>query len=80
MLTLVVKGAAGNAITGLDTKAFKLTLTGGKSAGTFGTVAESTTKGTYTATFTGTTAGTASTLTAVINGVSITTKARIQVK
>jgi hypothetical protein len=79
-LTLVVKDAAGNAITGLDGKAFKLALTGGKSAGTFGAVAESTTKGTYTATFTGATAGTASTLTAVINGVSITTKAKIQVK
>jgi hypothetical protein len=78
-VTLVVKDGAGNAITGLPNSAFGFSLAGGGSAGTFGTVTETVTKGTYTATFTGTTAGTTSTLTATVNGVTLATKPMIGV-
>jgi hypothetical protein len=78
-VTIVLKDAAGNAITGLASGAFGFALSGGTSAGTFGTVTESTTKGTYTATFTGTTAGTTSTLTVTVSGATLTTKSMVQV-
>jgi hypothetical protein len=78
-VTVVVKDAAGNAITGLMSGAFGLQLSGGGSAGTFGMVSATAMPGTYTATFTGTTVGTASTLTATVNGVVLTTKPAVQV-
>jgi hypothetical protein len=78
-LTLVVKDAAGNVISGLTNSAFAFSLAGGTSAGTFGTVTETATKGTYTTVFTGTTAGTTSTLTATVNGVILNTKPTVQV-
>jgi hypothetical protein len=79
VLTVVVKDAAGNAISGLTNGSFNFTLTGGSSAGTFGSVAETTTKGTYTAAFTGGTPGTIDTLTATVSSVVLTTKPPIQV-
>jgi adhesin/invasin len=79
LVTIVVKHANGNAITGLAGSAFSLRLSGGTSAGTFGSVTETATKGTYTALFTGTTAGTASTLTATVGGVIPSTKPTVQV-
>jgi hypothetical protein len=79
LLTVVVKDAAGNAISGLASSAFSFTLAGGVSAGTFGAVAATSTPGTYTALFTGTTAGTASTLTAKVSGVTLNTKPTVQV-
>jgi hypothetical protein len=79
VVTIVVKDAAGNAITGLGNGAFGLSLTGGTSAGTFGAVTASGTPGTYTATFTGTTAGTALTMTATVSGVTLTTHPTVQV-
>jgi adhesin/invasin len=67
-VTIVVKDAAGNAISGLASSAFHLGLSG-TSAGSFGAVTESATPGTYTATFTANTAGTASTLTVTVSGI-----------
>jgi hypothetical protein len=78
-LTLVLKDTVGNAITGLAGSAFSFALSGGTSAGTFGTVTETSTRGTYTATFTGTAAGTASTLTATVNGVTLAATPTVQV-
>jgi hypothetical protein len=78
-VTIVVKDANGNAVSGLAGTAFSLRLSGGTSAGTFGSVTETATKGTYTALFTGTTAGTASTLTATVSGVILTTKPTVRV-
>ena len=73
LTTIVVEDAAGNAITGLANAAFTLTLAGGGSTGSFGTVTETATPGTYTTNFTGNLAGAAATLTAKVNGVSLTT-------
>jgi hypothetical protein len=78
-LTIVVQDANGNAITGLPGSAFQFTLSDGTSVGTFGTVTETRTKGTYVVVFTGTTAGTNDTLTIKVNGVVLTTKPKIRV-
>ena len=78
-VTIKVKDSAGNVISGLASSAFQFSLTGGTSSGAFGSVSESTTKGTYTVTFTGTAAGTASTLSVVINGITLTSKPAITV-
>jgi hypothetical protein len=78
--TIVVKDAAGNAITGLANSAFAFALGGGTSTGTFGTVTETATHGTYTTTFTGVLAGNSSTLTATVSGAQLTTQPTIQVK
>jgi hypothetical protein len=79
IVTVVVKDSTGAAITGLSNSAFNLSVSGGTSAGTFGSVTETSTKGTYTAMFTGTTAGTASKLTAVVNGVTLTSQPTVTV-
>jgi hypothetical protein len=71
IVTIVVRDAFGNAVSGLASNAFHFTLSGGTSAGVFGVVTETSTPGTYTVTFTGTTAGSASTLTATVNGATI---------
>jgi hypothetical protein len=71
LVTIVVKDASGNAISGLISSAFSFGLSGG-SGGTFGTVTATGTPGTYTAVFTGTTAGSASSLTATVDGVTLT--------
>jgi hypothetical protein len=78
-LTLTIKDAAGNAVSGLAGTVFNLALSGGSSGGTFGPVVETATPGTYTSTFTGTTAGTASTLTATVSGVSLATRPTVTV-
>jgi hypothetical protein len=78
-LTVVVRDAAGNAITGLTTAAFGLSLSGGASAGTFGAVTATGTPGTYTVTFTGTTAGTASSLSVTVSGVTLASHPAVQV-
>jgi len=78
-LTIVVKDTTGNPVGGLSSSAFAFNLAGGGSAGVFGTVAPTATKGTYQATFTGATAGTASTLTVTVGGVTLTTKPAITV-
>jgi adhesin/invasin len=79
ILTLVVKDAAGNAITGLTKAAIGLLLSGGRSTGTSGALSPTATPGTYTITFTGVLAGTASTLTVKINGVLLSTMPTVQV-
>jgi hypothetical protein len=79
ILTVTLKDAAGNAITGLANTSFSLVLSGGTSAGTFAGVIESATKGTYTTTFTGTTAGTADTLTVSVSGIALAAKPTVQV-
>jgi hypothetical protein len=78
-VTITVADANGNAITGLGNSAFSFALSGGTSQGTFGTVTETSTKGTYSVTFTGTTAGTVSTLTTTVNGVILNSKPTVQV-
>ena len=78
-LTIVVKDTTSSAVTGLPNVAFGFSLSGGSSAGTFGTVTETATKGTYTVAFTGTTAGTASTLTTTVAGVTLTTQPAVTV-
>jgi hypothetical protein len=79
LVTLLVKDAAGNAISGLASSAFSFALSGGTSAGRFSAVTATATAGTYTATFTGTTAGTASTLTTTVTGVTLNTMPTVQV-
>ncbi|QVL30723.1 DUF4214 domain-containing protein [Telmatocola sphagniphila] len=79
LLTIVVKDAAGNAITGLLNSAFGFSLSGGTSDGTFGTVSESSTRGTYSVQFTGGTIGTASTLALTVSGVILNSKPTITV-
>jgi hypothetical protein len=78
-VTLIVKDTTGNAVSGLPNSAFSFALSGGTSTGTFGAVTATATPGTYTAVFTGATAGTASTLTAIVNGVTLTTRPKIRV-
>jgi Domain of unknown function (DUF4214)/IPT/TIG domain/SdrD B-like domain/Invasin, domain 3 len=78
-LSILVEDTAGNAVSGLSNSNFGLSLSGGTSAGTLGTVTETPTPGVYTVTFTGTTVGTASTLTTVINGVTLTARPTVQV-
>src|SRR5438132_1307944 len=77
LLTLSVYDAADHAIIAPSPTRRSSDLSGGTSAGTFGTVTASATAGTYTAIFTGTTAGTVSTLTATVSGVILTTKPNI---
>jgi hypothetical protein len=72
LVTLTVRDTAGNTVTGLLAADFSLGLSGGTSTGTFGSVSETSTPGTYQATFTGVRAGTAATLTATIDGVAVT--------
>ena len=78
-LTIAVEDSSGNPIGGLASSAFQFNLAGGTSAGTFGTVTQTATPGTYTATFSATTAGTASTLTATVNGVALAARPTITV-
>jgi adhesin/invasin len=79
LVTIEVEDAAGNAITGLSSSAFTLSLGSGTSTGTFGSVSETSTPGTYTATFTGTLAGTATTLTTTVGGVRLASQPAITV-
>ncbi|HEV3439959.1 MAG TPA: hypothetical protein VG122_21510, partial [Gemmata sp.] len=78
-LTIVVKDAAGNAITGLPESVFDLGLSGGTSTGSFTTVSETQTPGTYTVVFTGAIAGTASTLSAKVSGVQFLKQPKVTV-
>jgi hypothetical protein len=73
VLTIVLKNTTGNPVSGVSASAFTLSLSGGASAGTFGAVTETATKGTYTATFSGITAGTASTLAVSVGGIALAT-------
>ena len=77
MVTIVVKDAAGNAVSGLTNSPFSL-VSVGTSTGTFSTVTPRL-RGTYTATFTGSKAGTASTLTTTVSGIALN-KANAQVR
>jgi len=79
VITITVKDNNGNAITGLAGSAFSFALAGGTSAGTFGSVSAATAPGVYKVVLTGTTAGSASTLTAKVSGVTLTTKPTVQV-
>ncbi len=79
LVTIVVKDTADNPVTGLSSNAFRLSLTGGTSTGSFGPVTETATHGTYTAAFTGLIAGTAATLTATVGGVGIETQSTVAV-
>jgi len=71
VVTIGIKDAAGNAITRLPNSDFVFHLAGGTSAGSFGSVTETATPGTYTVVFTGVTAGTASALTLAVDLVSL---------
>jgi hypothetical protein len=68
-VTIIVKDAAGNAVTGLLSGDFILGFAGGTSTGSFGTVTESSTAGTYKVEFTAGNAGTASYLSVEVMGV-----------
>ncbi|HEY2911635.1 MAG TPA: FG-GAP repeat protein, partial [Gemmataceae bacterium] len=78
LVTIAVKDAAGNAISGLTNTDFALSLTGA-SQGSFGIVAETTTTGTYKTLFTGLATGTPSTLSTTVQGVSLTVHPTVQV-
>jgi hypothetical protein len=79
VLSIVVEDGGGNAISGLAGSAFGFSLSGGTSAGTFGTVSETATAGTYTATFTGTTAGTIGSLSVTVNGITLSSQPTLTV-
>jgi hypothetical protein len=79
VLTISVMDTTGKPVAGLAGSAFTLTLSGGTSAGPFGAVTETATKGTYQTTFTGATAGTADTLTVTVSGVVLTPRPTLTV-
>jgi hypothetical protein len=78
-LELVVKDAAGNAITGLTKASLALTLLNGTSKGTFGGLIATSTPGIYTMAFTGSIAGTATTVNLAIGGVQLSSQPTVQV-
>jgi hypothetical protein len=80
-LTIVVKDAAGNAITGLDASKFDASLKPDKmaSTGAFDKVAESKTPGTYTTTFTPTAAGLPTDCIVKVNNVALDIAPKITV-
>jgi hypothetical protein len=78
-LTITVKDADGNAITGLGNSDFFLDLFGGTSSGSFGTVTETQTPGTYTVVFTSESAGTATTLSIKVGNVLLIKKLKVTV-
>ena len=79
-LTMVVKDAAGGAITGLAFNDFQIGLSsGGSSGGTFSDFTETSTPGTYTVVFTAIKSGTTSSHNITINDVQITTEPTIKV-
>jgi hypothetical protein len=79
MVTIALKDGAGNPLGDLANSVFGLGLRGGSSAGTFGPVTETATEGTYRAVFTATQAGTASTLTATVDGVTLSASPTVAV-
>ena len=79
LLTIQVKDAAGNPITGLTSSAFGFALSGGTSNGAFSTVSATATAGTYTATFTAAQSGSASTLFVTVAGVTPASRPTITV-
>jgi hypothetical protein len=79
-VTITVKDAFGNPISGLSSSNFSFRLQGGKSTGTFGAVTPTSTAGTYSATFTGALAGTADNLVVSVNGVTLAAEPKVQVE
>jgi hypothetical protein len=69
-LTIVLKDASGNAISGLSNSAFTLALSG-STGGSFSAVNETSTPGRYTSTFLASSAGGVSSLTVLVNGVAL---------
>jgi adhesin/invasin len=80
LISFVVKDAAGNPIGGLSNEDFEFALSGGESAGTFGSITESDLPGHYAVDFTGTSAGAASILRVAIDYVLIDTEPKLTVK
>ncbi len=78
-LTIHLEDAAGNAINGMPANVFEFSLSGGASTGTFGTVVETATPGTYTDSFTGTSTGSISTLTTVVSTIELTAQPQVTV-
>lgn len=79
-VTITVKNVLGVAMTGLASSAFDFSLTSGSSTGSFGTVTESSTPGTYNVAFTGAIAGTASMLILDVQNVPVATEPEVTVK
>ena len=79
-VTLVLKDAAGNAVTDVTTLDFLPILIGGTSSGAFGMLTATGKPGIYTVTFTATKSGTVSQLEVEIESVLIKTKAKVIVK
>jgi adhesin/invasin len=78
-LTITLKDAAGNAVSGLLNSSFRFTLSDGTSTGTFGTVTATSTPGVYTVAFKGGAAGSASELSVEADDITIETDPTIQV-
>jgi len=79
VVTIKVKDAAGNIVSGLPSSDFNLSFSGGTSEGTFGAATQTATPGTYTVLFTGVTAGTISTLDVEVEGVLLNNKPALTV-
>jgi hypothetical protein len=78
-LTITVRDPSGHVVSGLNKRAFHFRLLGGTSLGTFGSVAETATKGTYVVSFTATRAGRPSTLITTVKGALLTSRPTIRV-
>jgi adhesin/invasin len=78
-ITITVKDANGNAVTGLSSGDFILVLGGGSSNGTLSSVSSTTTPGVYTAIFTATAAGSAANLSVEIDGILLSKKPTVTV-
>ena len=78
-ITIGVNDAAGNAIPNLTTNNFILNLSRGSSTGTFGSVTESDSPGTYTASFTAVKSGTAANLSVTVENVQINEDPTVEV-
>jgi hypothetical protein len=79
ILTITVKDANGNPITKLTDIDFVLSLLGGTSSGSFGTVMETKTPGTYAMIFTGEFADTTTYLSVTVSGVLFSKKLKVTV-
>src|SRR6202044_3856156 len=78
-VAIVVKDAAGNAVTGLESVQFNFSLLNGTSTGIFGPISATATPGTSTATLTGLVAGSASSLSLTNNHVQVAVEPKVTV-
>ena len=79
-VTIVLKDANHIDISGLPSSDFALAFAGGKSTGSFGTVTETVTPGTYTVLLTGIKSGSASTVTVRVDGILLKAEPKVTVE